>query len=88
MLGEPVNLREQQDAVEFFMSLIEIVDEALKALNHELTMSKILGGLFSDQKICKTCPHRYKVRLAYINKDTQILGSTETVKIQMPRSIV
>jgi hypothetical protein len=41
------------------MSLIDIVDEALKALNYEQTMSKILGGLFSDQKICKTCPHRY-----------------------------
>lgn len=56
--GEPVNLREQQDAVEFFMSLIESIDEALKALNHEQTMSKILGGSFSDQKICKGCPHR------------------------------
>jgi hypothetical protein len=38
-----------QDAVEFFMSLIDIVDEALKALNYEQTMSKILGGLISDQ---------------------------------------
>lgn len=56
--GEPVNLREQQDAVEFFMSLIESIDEALKALNHEQTMSKVLGGSFSDQKICKGCPHR------------------------------
>lgn len=57
--GEPVNLREQQDAVEFFMSLIESIDEALKALSHEQTMSKVLGGSFSDQKICKGCPHRY-----------------------------
>ena len=57
--GEPVNLREQQDAVEFFMSLIDSVDEALKSLNHEQVMNKILGGLYSDQKICKDCPHRY-----------------------------
>ncbi|XP_014223439.1 probable ubiquitin carboxyl-terminal hydrolase FAF-X isoform X1 [Trichogramma pretiosum] len=57
--GEPVNLREQQDAVEFFMSLIESLDEALKALGHEQIMSKILGGSYSDQKICKGCPHRY-----------------------------
>lgn len=56
--GEPVNLREQQDAVEFFMSLIESIDDALKALSHDQTMSKILGGSFSDQKICKGCPHR------------------------------
>lgn len=58
-LGEPVNLREQQDAVEFFMSLVESLDEALKTLGHEQIMSKILGGSYSDQKICKGCPHRY-----------------------------
>ncbi|KZC06489.1 putative ubiquitin carboxyl-terminal hydrolase FAF-X [Dufourea novaeangliae] len=57
--GEPVNLREQQDAVEFFMSLVESLDEALKALGHGQIMSRILGGSYSDQKICKGCPHRY-----------------------------
>lgn len=59
MQGEPVNLREQQDAVEFFMRLIDLADEALKALGYEQRMTQVLGGLFSDQKICKTCPHRY-----------------------------
>lgn len=59
LLGEPVNLREQQDAVEFFMALIESLDEALKTLGHEQIMCKILGGSYSDQKICKGCPHRY-----------------------------
>jgi len=54
-----VNLREQQDAVEFFMSLVESIDEALKALNQEQIMGKILGGSYSDQKICKGCPHRH-----------------------------
>ncbi|XP_046668911.1 probable ubiquitin carboxyl-terminal hydrolase FAF-X isoform X3 [Homalodisca vitripennis] len=57
--GEPVNLREQQDAVEFFMSLVESIDEALKALTQEQIMGKVLGGSYSDQKICKGCPHRY-----------------------------
>ncbi|XP_077293704.1 ubiquitin carboxyl-terminal hydrolase-like faf isoform X2 [Arctopsyche grandis] len=59
LLGEPVNLREQQDAVEFFMSLVESLDEALKTLGQEQLMAKTLGGSFSDQKICKGCPHRY-----------------------------
>lgn len=59
MAGEPVNLREQQDAVEFFMRLLDLVDEALKALGYEQKMTQVLGGLYSDQKICKTCPHRY-----------------------------
>jgi len=49
---------EQQDAVEFFKSLTESLDEALKALAHEQIMSKILGGSYSDKKICKCCPHR------------------------------
>lgn len=53
-----MNLREQQDAVEFFNSLVECVDEALKALNLEQIMIKTLGGSYSDQKICKGCPHR------------------------------
>lgn len=57
--GEPVNLREQQDAVEFFMSLFESLDEGLKALGHPLLMGATLGGCFSDQKICQGCPHRY-----------------------------
>lgn len=61
--GEPVNLREQQDAVEFFMSLVESLDEALKALSQDQIMSKTLGGSYSDQKICQGCPHRYVIKL-------------------------
>lgn len=57
--GEPVNLREQQDAVEFFMSILDNLDEGLKALGHPQLMAATLGGCFSDQKICKECPHRY-----------------------------
>lgn len=57
--GEPVNLREQQDAVEFFMSILDSLDEGLKALGHPQLMASTLGGCFSDQKICKECPHRY-----------------------------
>ncbi|XP_055852640.1 probable ubiquitin carboxyl-terminal hydrolase FAF isoform X2 [Episyrphus balteatus] len=57
--GEPVNLREQQDAVEFFMSLFESLDEGLKALGQNQFMVNTLGGSFSDQKICQECPHRY-----------------------------
>lgn len=57
--GEAVNLREQQDAVEFFMSVIDSVDDGLKAIGEEQIMAKNLGGLFSDQKISKECMHRY-----------------------------
>ncbi|XP_070538663.1 ubiquitin carboxyl-terminal hydrolase 9X-like isoform X2 [Ptychodera flava] len=57
--GEPVNLREQHDALEFFNSLVDSLDEALKSLGYPAILSKVLGGSFADQKICKDCPHRY-----------------------------
>ena len=56
--GERVNLREQHDALEFFNSLIDILDEGLKAVGHEPVLIRVLGGIFADQKICKGCPHR------------------------------
>lgn len=41
------------------MSLVESLDEALKSLGTEQLMAKTMGGTYSDQKICKGCPHRY-----------------------------
>ena len=58
LLGEPVNLREQHDAVEFLSCLVDSLDEALKALTKTPILSKVMGGSFADQKICKDCPHR------------------------------
>lgn len=57
--GERVNLREQHDAVEFFNSVVDCIDESMKSIGREQICSKILGGVFADQKICKGCPHRY-----------------------------
>ncbi|CAF3682375.1 unnamed protein product [Rotaria sp. Silwood1] len=57
--GEPVNLRDQQDAIEFLNTVVDSLDEALKTLNLPQICSKVLGGKFADQKICKDCPHRY-----------------------------
>ncbi|XP_030838236.1 probable ubiquitin carboxyl-terminal hydrolase FAF-X isoform X3 [Strongylocentrotus purpuratus] len=57
--GEPVNLREQHDALEFFNSLVDSLDEALKAHGANAVFAKVLGGSYADQMICKDCPHRY-----------------------------
>jgi ubiquitin carboxyl-terminal hydrolase 9/24 len=57
--NERVNLREQHDAVEFFNSVVDCIDESMKSISKEQICSKILGGTFADQKICKGCPHRY-----------------------------
>lgn len=54
-----MNLREQHDAYEFFNSLVDSIDEGLKSLGLTPIISKVLGGTFADQKICKGCPHRY-----------------------------
>lgn len=59
LMGEPVNLREQHDAYEFFNSLVDSIDEGLKSMGLTPIISKVLGGTFADQKICKGCPHRY-----------------------------
>ena len=45
--------------MEFLNTVVDSVDEALKALNLPQICSKVLGGTFADQKICKDCPHRY-----------------------------
>ncbi len=65
LLGEPVNLREQHDALEFFSSLLDSLDEALKVLKTTPILAKVMGGSFADQKICKDCPHRL-AKLLYI----------------------
>lgn len=59
LFGGPINLREQHDALEFFNSLVDSLDEALKSLKQTPIMSHYFGGTFADQKICKGCPHRY-----------------------------
>ncbi|XP_057193293.1 probable ubiquitin carboxyl-terminal hydrolase FAF-X isoform X1 [Triplophysa rosa] len=70
--GEPVNLREQHDALEFFNSLVDTLDEALKALGHPSMLSRILGGSFADQKICQGCPHRYECEESFTTLNVDI----------------
>uniref|UniRef100_A0A671N926 USP domain-containing protein n=1 Tax=Sinocyclocheilus anshuiensis TaxID=1608454 RepID=A0A671N926_9TELE len=70
--GEPVNLREQHDALELFNSLVDSLDEALKALGHPSMLSRILGGSFADQKICQGCPHRYECEESFTTLNVDI----------------
>lgn len=70
--GEPVNLREQHDALEFFNNLVDNLDEGLKALGGEPLFSNTLGGSYADQKICKGCPHRYSREAPFIALNVDI----------------
>ncbi|EGD80675.1 hypothetical protein PTSG_11701 [Salpingoeca rosetta] len=59
--GAPVDVREQQDACEFFNCLIDQVDEGLKSLKKPAALCQVFGGMFVDQKIIKSgCSHRYE----------------------------
>ncbi|XP_045433076.1 probable ubiquitin carboxyl-terminal hydrolase FAF-X isoform X7 [Pipistrellus kuhlii] len=70
--GEPINLREQHDALEFFNSLVDSLDEALKALGYPAILSQVLGGSFADQKICQGCPHRYECEESFTTLNVDI----------------
>lgn len=86
MWNKELYVREQQDAYEFFTSLVDQLDEHLKVIHsspvcrhrthfapvHSLIVNLFIEqkmgreqifkntfqGIFSDQKICKDCPHR------------------------------
>ncbi|CAI5476794.1 unnamed protein product [Closterium sp. Yama58-4] len=47
--GQPVNLREHQDAFEFFNRLYDSLDESMKAQRHSPTLTSIFGGAFAQQ---------------------------------------
>ena len=55
--GQDMNTREQQDAVEFFNSLADALDEVFKASGGVELFEKFFGGTLSDQKKCRDCPH-------------------------------
>lgn len=63
--GQPVNVREQQDAFEFFSNLTDQLDEILKKAGQEQVFKKTFCGMFADQKICKECNHRYEREEAF-----------------------
>uniref|UniRef100_A0A671LMJ9 Ubiquitin carboxyl-terminal hydrolase 24 n=1 Tax=Sinocyclocheilus anshuiensis TaxID=1608454 RepID=A0A671LMJ9_9TELE len=60
MWNKELYVREQQDAYEFFTSLVDQLDEHLKKISREQIFKNTFQGIFSDQKICKDCPHRYE----------------------------
>ncbi|VDI64277.1 ubiquitin carboxyl-terminal hydrolase 9/24 [Mytilus galloprovincialis] len=58
--GQVVNIREQQDAFDFFTALMDQADEYTKRIGKYEIFKKNFQGIFSDQKLCKDCPHRYE----------------------------
>ncbi|XP_040216798.1 ubiquitin carboxyl-terminal hydrolase 24 isoform X6 [Rana temporaria] len=66
MWNKELFVREQQDAYEFFTSLIDQMDEYLKKMGRDQLFKNTFQGIYSDQKICKDCPHRYEREEAFM----------------------
>ena len=75
LFGQPVNVREQQDAFEFFTQIVDQVDEFLAANNKPKIFSKKFEGVFSDQKVCQGCPHRYEREQAFMALNLTVKSS-------------
>ena len=73
MWGQEVNIREQQDAFDFFISMTDQIDEHLKKCQKKTIFNSVFDGTFSNQFICKDCPHRYE-------RDEAFLGLNFPVK--------
>jgi hypothetical protein len=58
MMGQEVNIREQQDAFDFFTSITDQIDEHLLKSQKKTIFKDIFGGTFANQFICKDCNHR------------------------------
>lgn len=59
--GQEINVREQQDAFDFFTALTDQIDEYLKGIKQEEIFHKQFEGIFCNQMICTNgCSHRYE----------------------------
>ncbi|XP_046339329.2 ubiquitin carboxyl-terminal hydrolase 24-like isoform X2 [Haliotis rufescens] len=74
--GQTINVREQQDAFDFFQAIIDQVDEHMKKTGKDEIFKKKFQGIFSDQKICKDCPHRYEREEAFIALNLTVKNAT------------
>ncbi|XP_059140581.1 ubiquitin carboxyl-terminal hydrolase 24-like isoform X2 [Physella acuta] len=74
--GHTVNIREQQDSFDFFQAVLDQIDEHMKTIGKEEIFKKKFQGIFSDQKICKDCPHRYEREEAFIALNLTVKNAT------------
>ena len=56
--GKPINTGIQMDADELFNMLMDRLEHAIKGKDKQNTIKAHFGGLFANQLIGKTCPHK------------------------------
>lgn len=74
--GQSINIREQQDAFDFFQALVDQVDEHMKKSGKQELFKSKFEGIFSDQKICKDCPHRYEREESFFALNLTVKNAT------------
>lgn len=57
--GSPTNFNEQKDGFEFLSLFMDRIEEQIKGTPHADFIKAHFGGLFSNELICKECPHHY-----------------------------
>ncbi|XP_065904481.1 ubiquitin carboxyl-terminal hydrolase 24-like isoform X2 [Dysidea avara] len=82
LYGQPINVREQRDALEFFNDLIDQVDEILKKKSYPQIFMKTFGGTFLDQKICRGCDHRYEREEIFLSLQLPVKSKTLTESLK------
>lgn len=55
--GNPTNVFEQMDVDEFFNTIMDRLENVIKPTKNEGIIKRIFGGVFSNELICKGCPH-------------------------------
>eukprot|EP00884_Botryococcus_braunii_P021288 jgi/Botrbrau1/7843/Bobra.9_2s0021.2 len=72
--GEPLNVREHQDAYEFFTRLQDLVDQQMRAAGASPAMQTVMGGKFAQQIICRTVDFRSEKEEDFYQLSLEVRG--------------
>ncbi|GIL42637.1 hypothetical protein Vafri_581, partial [Volvox africanus] len=72
--GQPIDVREHQDAYEFFTRLQDSVDSYLRATGQTPAMQSVMGGKFAAQIICKDVNYRSEREEEFYQISVEVAG--------------
>jgi ubiquitin C-terminal hydrolase len=55
--NQPIDPYVQKDCDEFFIMLIDRIENLIKGTKEEQVMKNLMHGVFANELICKGCPH-------------------------------
>ncbi|GFR40524.1 hypothetical protein Agub_g1093, partial [Astrephomene gubernaculifera] len=72
--GQPIDVREHQDAYEFFTRLQDAVDSHLRSTGQPPAMQAVMGGKFAAQVICRDVPYRSEREEEFYQISVEVAG--------------